>query len=265
MYNDHANGIWLNRLKKAVAGKKVILVGNSPGILNEENGEFIDSFDFVVRFGKGVPTDDLVRYIGRKTDMWFFGVLRTGNFRDFEHVKFKAFGYIQLGLYSDSRDVAFRKVMMSDRFQVYRDYFLTEHIGGMMNSLSRINGGREHINRTNRVSQGVYCLDWFLNRIKTQAEVHLIGFDFQQMGFKFKQGIDDKVSYSWHVPVSSLNGAASQIHSAREIAYVERLIEEKKIHFHSHDVNKIPVDILKKIAEKNRPEITEIYEHRTEA
>jgi hypothetical protein len=47
-----------------VENKDVILVGNSVEILQYNNGELIDSYDTVVRFGKGFPTPPIEHAIG---------------------------------------------------------------------------------------------------------------------------------------------------------------------------------------------------------
>ena len=55
---------------------RVILVGNSVELLQHEYGSYIDSFDTIVRFGKGIPTDENFEQIGKKTDIWITGFLR---------------------------------------------------------------------------------------------------------------------------------------------------------------------------------------------
>ena len=49
--------------------QRVIIVGNSPSILLEKNGSFIDSHDIVIRINKCV-TKGFEEYIGSKTDIW---------------------------------------------------------------------------------------------------------------------------------------------------------------------------------------------------
>ena len=63
--------------------KNIILVGNSVELLQYDFGKYIDSFDTVVRFGRGVPTEDNSHAIGKKTDMWITGFLRMGSYHCF--------------------------------------------------------------------------------------------------------------------------------------------------------------------------------------
>ena len=49
--------------------KKVIIIGNSPSVLNYEYGSIIDSYDVVIRINRCV-TAGFEKYIGSKTDIW---------------------------------------------------------------------------------------------------------------------------------------------------------------------------------------------------
>ena len=66
---------------------RVILVGNSVELLQHEYGSYIDSFDTIVRFGKGIPTDENFEQIGKKTDVWITGFLRQKHYTRFKNVK----------------------------------------------------------------------------------------------------------------------------------------------------------------------------------
>ena len=48
---------------------KVIIVGNSPTVLNNELGDYIDSHDIVIRINK-CTTKGFEKYIGSKIDIW---------------------------------------------------------------------------------------------------------------------------------------------------------------------------------------------------
>ena len=67
----------MDRLIRELENKNVILVGNSVEILQFEHGDWIDSHDVVVRFGKGLPTEDKYKSIGSRTDIWVSGYLRS--------------------------------------------------------------------------------------------------------------------------------------------------------------------------------------------
>ena len=49
-----------------LTGKKIILVGNASSLQDSDHSEFIDSFDVVIRFNLGVPTEKT----GKRTDVW---------------------------------------------------------------------------------------------------------------------------------------------------------------------------------------------------
>ena len=48
---------------------KVIIVGNNPILLEKNYGEFIDSYDIVIRINKCV-TEGFEKYVGSKIDIW---------------------------------------------------------------------------------------------------------------------------------------------------------------------------------------------------
>tara|TARA_Y100000816_G_C26108368_1_gene590162 strand:- start:3611 stop:4300 length:690 start_codon:yes stop_codon:yes gene_type:complete len=48
---------------------KVIIIGNSPSVLNYEYGSIIDSYDVVIRINRCLTTG-FEKYIGSKTDIW---------------------------------------------------------------------------------------------------------------------------------------------------------------------------------------------------
>ena len=49
---------------------KIIIIGNSPTILEDERGLEIDSFDKIVRFN-AFETKNYEKYAGSRTDIWF--------------------------------------------------------------------------------------------------------------------------------------------------------------------------------------------------
>jgi len=67
----------MDKLIRTIENKEIIFVGNSIEILQHKKGEWIDSHDIVVRFGKGMPTPDKYESIGQRTDIWISGFLRS--------------------------------------------------------------------------------------------------------------------------------------------------------------------------------------------
>ena len=63
-------------LQKVTEGKRLILVGNSVEILQYQYGDYIESFDTVVRFGQGYPMTRKLS-LGSRTDIWVTGYSST--------------------------------------------------------------------------------------------------------------------------------------------------------------------------------------------
>ena len=78
-HNIHDNILYSNEwkqiYKKLQKEKRLILVGNSVEILQYQYGDYIESFDTVVRFGRGMPYD-YPSSLGSRTDIWVTGFLR---------------------------------------------------------------------------------------------------------------------------------------------------------------------------------------------
>lgn len=63
--------ISLETIRKYCEGKSVILVGNGECILNNNShGDIIESKDIVVRMNHGVPTTEIEKNVGHRTDLW---------------------------------------------------------------------------------------------------------------------------------------------------------------------------------------------------
>lgn len=61
-----------NNFNEFVKDKKVIIVGPSPSLEGTGNGEFIDSFDLVVRINKGYPAEPtMTKDIGSRVDIHY--------------------------------------------------------------------------------------------------------------------------------------------------------------------------------------------------
>jgi hypothetical protein len=142
MYNAVLNGICLQELKEHVAGKKVCLVGNSATIFSDKHhGELIDSFDVVLRFGKGVPYTKYSSYLGTKKDIWFFGSARAGMWHHFNTSKFRVLTMSQINLYKeDEQSLLLNKRMFDGSIQIYRDCMLTGNSQYMYKMVKDIHG-----------------------------------------------------------------------------------------------------------------------------
>lgn len=56
-------------ISRPTSDEKVIIIGNSPTVLEEENGDFIDSHDIVIRINH-CPVEGYEKFIGKKIDIW---------------------------------------------------------------------------------------------------------------------------------------------------------------------------------------------------
>ncbi len=66
----------LEEFNEYIKGKNIIILGNALGALDKYLGEMIDSYDIVLRFGKGIPSKSIYKNIGQRTDIWVTGELR---------------------------------------------------------------------------------------------------------------------------------------------------------------------------------------------
>lgn len=175
------NTLSLSEVKELVRGKDVLLVGNNLTALEIEQGEFIDSYDIVVRFGKGCPTGH-EKYLGHKTDIW-----ATGYFRSSTR---KYFPEDTLVLYNTST--------MKPPVK-YPDYEYT-----VMYSLEEINEINSLYNTGDkRLSIGAITAHWFYNIVKEYSTLSFINFDFFHSSTIFKNGKTNtnSISSSWHMPL----------------------------------------------------------------
>tara|TARA_R110001592_G_scaffold132485_2_gene347119 strand:+ start:18344 stop:19057 length:714 start_codon:yes stop_codon:yes gene_type:complete len=175
------------QLTSLVKDKNVILVGNSVEILHYNNGKLIDSYDTVVRFGKGFPNSILEHAIGKRTDIWQTGILRRKMHTKFPDAKVKLFNRSRIYL-----DAGIKK------------HKLPEYACVNMFSDSQLENIFKEFNFTDpnkyapRPSQGFIALLFFTRKLPIYKSLTLIGFDF------FAKTYTDKVGsgrpYSWHKP-----------------------------------------------------------------
>ena len=66
-----------------------IVVGNGGSLLNQSNGEKIDSFDTVIRVGNGFKVDGIEKHVGSRTDLLFHSLRKTVEWQGIEALDFK--------------------------------------------------------------------------------------------------------------------------------------------------------------------------------
>ena len=143
----------------------VILVGNSVEILQHNYGEYIDSFDHVVRFGQGVPRKDISKSVGSKTDFWVTGWLRKNYWHHFPNAEI---------LFNRSRIHLNVEPELELPFDDYTIMFSDEEL---LKIFAQIGAESNKATKGARPSAGFLGILYFLTKLKCE-NITLIGFDF---------------------------------------------------------------------------------------
>ena len=177
----------VKELKRLIKDKNVLLVGNSVEVLSHELGELIDSYDTVVRFGKGFPRKKLDKNIGTRTDIAVFGILRRNNRKDYPNTKViltnRCRMHMHLGI-DDSKRFNYPSISIwrdEELLNIFEEFSFKD--------LSRF--GR-------RPSQGFCTLLFFLRKFPIWKSLTLIGFDFFAKSYPSLVGTGKPSS--WHKP-----------------------------------------------------------------
>jgi hypothetical protein len=160
--------------------KRVLLVGNNLTALVRKQQNLIDSYDIVVRFGKGIMPG-FEEYIGSKTDVWM-----TGEFRRDMH---RLVPEGTVCLYNPS----FLRKMDPPKWP-HVEIFTREESLAINNEFCKDN---------ERLSAGAYTSLFFKRKIGTYKSLTYINFDFFQQTTKFTDAKHEVESYasSWHLPL----------------------------------------------------------------
>jgi Glycosyltransferase family 29 (sialyltransferase) len=239
MWNKRLNDKFENRLIGYCQDKRVLVVGNSISLFNKPYGEFIDSFDVVVRMGKGYPWPEFKEHLGSKTDVWVLSMLRANHYVEFKDAAYKVLNISQISLYDSERTTtSISKHFYDTDFQIYRDYFL---MGDAAQTKALIKKAYGSINVNERASQGALTLSYFTNIVRSYKELHVIGFDFFEGRVQYElMGAVNEVS-SFHLPVPSVKGTNSNPHAGlytkehMDKKYILSLKDQGKIIFHEMD------------------------------
>ena len=176
---------------KDFANKNLILVGNSVEILHYEHGEFIDSFDVVMRMGRGLPNphslEDHSKSIGTKTDVWVTGFLRSGmgRFPQVKKIPIRLLNRTRMYM-TKPRELEYdydHIVMFTDEeiLEIYKEFGYNDGKKG---------GGRP--------SNGFITLLWLIKKAWVWKSLTLIGFDFFAKYYPIDVG--SAKPQSWHLP-----------------------------------------------------------------
>ena len=236
MWNKRLNEKFTNRLIGYCQGKKVLVVGNSVSLFNKSYGEFIDSFDVVVRMGKGYPWPEFKEHLGTKTDVWVLSILRANHYKEFKGTPYQILNISQMSIYDKEKSTtSVSKHFYEDDFELYNDYFLMGNISQTRSLIKRAYG---KVDINDRASQGTLTLAYFTNIIKSYKELHVIGFDFFEGRVQYELNGEINEVSSFHLPVPSYKGTNSNPHAGLyskehlDKKYILSLRDSGKIIFH---------------------------------
>ena len=204
-------------LDQVFKDKDVLLVGNSVELMNYEYGDLIDSYETVVRFGKGIETNDREKIaVGRKTDVWVTGEFRSHMLKDTDIRKIVQDVPI---LYNTNRwrmDITYPKIdLAKGSFDMFTDEELLEIF--------------DHYNITDynnpdgkRLSAGILTIMFMCKKIQSYKSLTLIGFDFfAKITTSRRGGVGDPAS--WYRPIL---GTPKEVHDHNtELNIVQEFID----------------------------------------
>lgn len=184
----------LNDFKQLCQDKNVLLVGNSVELMNYEYANLIDSYDIVIRFGKGIAANDKEKQaIGKKLDVWV-----TGDFRGRMILKdpYKSMLINVPILYIRSRIHMNKPHKKLQQLKHSLDIYTDSEIIELYNKYGIKAGDVE----ARRFSAGLWTIKFFCEKVKTQKSLTLIGFDFFAKSTTKRRG-GNSDPCSWHRPI----------------------------------------------------------------
>lgn len=186
----------LQEFKTYAKDKSVILVGNSVEVMNHENADFIDSHDIVVRFGKAIESNEKEQIaIGKKLDVWVTGAFRADMLNK----------EIYRDLTKDSK-ILFNRSRICNKKPIKINKNLNDYLNMFEdNEVLEINKEydiKDCDKESRRLSAGIWAIKFFVEKIKTQKSLDIIGFDFFAKKTNKKRGGTYEPS-SWHIPIST--------------------------------------------------------------
>lgn len=214
----------IDEIREFFKDKKVIIVGNSVEMMTKNNAELIDSYDIVIRLGRGIKTsakDEIA--VGKKIDVWISGLFRIKLLQE-EDIQKKLKD--KLILLNGSRiDVTDGWLKKTIKEYNYTPIFSDSEILEFYEKYGIINNSVKSF----RFSNGMWTIFFMLEKVKTQKSLDIIGFDF------FKSLVDYPVNdlalipSSWHLPSV---GSEVMVHNGEfEEKLVKQYIEEKKLNW----------------------------------
>ena len=180
----------LSEFKNYIKNKRVIVVGNNVTALEKVQGGLIDSYDVVIRFGKGLP-DGREIHLGSRTDVWVTGIFRK-NMRN---------------KVPDSTIVLYNNNVYYPDKQVLPTYeYLPMYSYDEIKEISQkyIDPDEKLMSGAPRLSAGATTAHWLVNVVGSYESLTFINFDFFQQSVLYydKKQETKNVASSWHIPLA---------------------------------------------------------------
>ena len=189
----------LEEVLNILENKNVVLVGNSVEILNYEKGEFIDSFDVVIRMGKGYPRSSHNKLIGKRIDLWAAGFLRAeAHMEKIKVPKLLNRTRIDLNIPRDVEGDWLTMFTDEELFEIYDEF------------------GYENNATLGRPSNGFIVLLWLIKKAWVWKSLTIVGFDFFAKSAPFKVG--EMHPNSWHLPRNTVSEIPHNVPAEKEYA-----------------------------------------------
>ena len=174
----------LNEFKEFLRDKRVILVGNNLTALERKQKNVIDSYDVVIRLGKGI-IQGWEEYIGYKTDVWATGSFRSSmrSLLDDDVITLYNVG----GTHNNKNKPNFPFIQMHSWEEV-------------CDLSTKYTGDWEYC----RLSNGAVTAHWLYHNVGTFKQLDFINFDFFQVSCKFFDTHNkcEQLTNSWHLPLT---------------------------------------------------------------
>lgn len=190
----------LEQVQDYVRDKNIILVGNNTTAIKNPYGSLIDSYDLVLRFGKGIDVKGYEKQLGQKTDIWITNYFRLPTLTR-KHLKKPPLVVINgpppMGIRGEVGPELVRQI----------DYQMYE--GNEIKLLQKKWFAEEELKRHVKISSGTLTALWLANVVTTYKSITLINFDFFKKGVPFYNGSHNAlaVATSWHLSIAKPNYA----------------------------------------------------------
>lgn len=196
----------LDEVREYFKDKNVLIVGNSVEMFNHMKGDYIDSFDIVIRLGQGIRTRGRHEVLGTKSNVWASGDFRLKEYFDshlddtMSKLELILFNPNRLRLGKNHKPQWFDRLPENLTHAMFTDQELIEK-----NEKWNYTGwSNENEKRTARLSGGMVCIMFMVEKVKTYKSLELIGFDFFKKHTKQTRRDDQIKHHSWHRPIREI-------------------------------------------------------------